>query len=464
MKKEIVNPYIGNFIKSLRDIGYNFEIAVADVLDNSLDAGAKNIKIKCLPKPVPIFVMYDDGKGLNKEEIVEAMRLASKDPEKTRGKKDLGKFGLGLKTASFSQCKKLTIISKENKSINIRQWDLDYIGKTNEWALLEPDLESYKSCYFVDELLKSKSGTIVIWEEMDRYKESDFSDLVSGLKNHLALVFHRFIEGGRGKRKVNIEINNGKIEAFNPFNLDNMATQELSEEKIRLQGEDIKITPYILPHHSKTNQNEYKKFGTTEGYTKAQGFYLYRANRLLIHGTWLGLHKISDAHKLVRIKIDIPNNQDDLWGIDIKKSKAKPAKIITDDLRRIIGSVTEKGVRPYTGRGKRIIDKSVKRFWDLIPTNEGIRFGLSKDHPLYTKLFEGLGKEKRELLDVYLSGLEAYIPLNAIQAKLNQNPHEIEQQEALKDIDVEKILEKMKELNIDDITFMEQFMKTEFYK
>ena len=463
MKKEIVNPYVGNFIKSLRDVGYTFEIAVADVMDNSIDAGAKNIKISILPKPKPIFAMFDNGIGMNEKELIEAMRLASKDPNKHRGKKVLGKFGLGLKTASFSQCKKLTVISKKDCQINIRQWDLDYISRENEWLLIEPKISDYQDKPFWKNLEKIRNGTIVIWEEMDRYGEEEYSDLIDSLRDHISLTFHRFLEGGKGNKKIIVEINESVIHPFNPFNSESKVTQELPEEKIKLYGETIKIQPCILPHHSKVSQSDYKKYGTKEGYTKAQGFYLYRANRLLIHGTWLGLHKISDAHKLVRIKVEIPNNQDEHWGIDIKKSKAKPVKAITDDLRRIINTVTEKGSRPYTGRGKRILDKSVKRFWELIPVDGGIRFGLSKTHPLYEQILKGMDKDQKEVFNLYLNGLEAYIPLNAIQAKLNQNPHEIKQDTAIKKEEISTLMEKLKDLNLDP-EYIEELMKTELFK
>src|SRR5690606_12525641 len=161
---------------------------------------------------------------------------------------------------------------------------------------------------------------------------------------------------------LKISINNHQLKPFNPFNPENSATQQLTAEKIKIKGENIVVQPYILPHHSKVSQAEYNKYATEDGYIKSQGFYLYRANRLLIYGTWWRLHKSIDAHKLVRIKIDIPNNQDQYWGIDIKKSTASPNEEIKKDLKRIISQVTEKGSRPYTGRGRKIEDKTVNRF------------------------------------------------------------------------------------------------------
>ncbi|MCS5420299.1 MULTISPECIES: ATP-binding protein [Psychrilyobacter] len=426
MREEVVKPNLSNFIKSLRDVGYNFNIAIADILDNSIDANAKNIKINIELKPQPKILILDNGFGMNEEELVEAMRLASKDPNKNRGGKALGKFGLGLKTASFSQGKKLTVISKKGNKINARVWDLNHIEETNEWYLLTPQLD-YDSTEFYNELTLQESGTLVIIEEIDRYEEDEYENLIYSLRNHLSMTFHRFLDNKNSRRKVNISLNNNPLESFDPFNSENFATQDLGEEKLKVYDEDIKIKPYILPHHSKISQQDYDKYGTEEGYTKTQGFYVYRANRLLIHGTWLGLHKISDSHKLVRIMIDIPNNQDSYWGIDIKKSTAKPVKAISKELKRIIKNVTAKGSRPYTGRGKRITDKNIEKFWDLIPDGDNIKFGLKKKHPIYSELLNTFDEKQKNLFNLFVNGIESYLPLPLIQAHLNDNPHKIKQ-------------------------------------
>lgn len=423
--QEIVNPNLSNFIKSLRDVGYNFNIAIADILDNSIDAKANKIKVHIAIKPKPIVSILDNGLGMNQTELVEAMRLASKDPNKDRDNKALGKFGLGLKTASFSQGKKLTVITKKDDNINARVWDLDHIEKTNEWYLLTPE-RNYTSLDLYNQLLNQNSGTLVIIEKIDRYEEDEYEQLIDSLRQHLSITFHRFLE--KTRNKISIELNNNPLEAFNPFNLENLATQYLPEEKISVYDEVVTIQPFILPHHSKISQQDYQKYGTEEGYTKTQGFYVYRANRLLIHGTWLNLHKISDSHKLVRIMIDIPNNQDNHWGIDIKKSTAKPVKIIKEELKRIIKNVVSKGSRPYTGRGKRIIDRTTDKFWDIIPDGDNIKFGLKKSHPIYSELLDTLDEKQKNLFNLFVNGLESYLPLPSIQAHLNENPHQIKQE------------------------------------
>jgi hypothetical protein len=218
----------------------------------------------------------------------------------------------------------------------------------------------------------------------------------------------------------------------------------------------------VLPHHSKVSSQEWERYATEDGYIKSQGFYLYRANRLLIYGTWWGMHRATDAHKLVRIKIDIPNDQDEYWGIDIKKSHAKPRADIKSRLKAIINKSTELGSRPYTGRGKKIKDKTTTKFWQTIPVDNNFRFGLNRDHPVYQKIKTSLG-ENFDLLDVYLKGLEAYLPLEAIQAHLQQNPHEIEQKSALSENDIRELIENLKKSGMDK-EYIESLLKTEIFK
>ena len=387
---EIVAPNISNFIISIRDVGYSLEIAIADIIDNSISAKAKKVEINFLINPTLKIEILDNGCGMDEKELIEAMRLGSKNPLEKRTKNDLGRFGLGLKTASFSQCKKLTVFSKKNNILINRQWDLDYLEKTNEWYLLKLNEEEikYAKYEYLDKLKEVKNGTLVIWENIDRFSKEEVPNLINNLRNHLSLTFHKFIE----KKDIFIKLNENFIKAFNPFNGNHIATQQLKEEIITMNnGEKIKILPYVLPHHSKVSQSEYEQYGTEEGYLKSQGFYLYRADRLLIHGTWFGLHKISEVHKLVRIQVDIPNTNDPDWGIDIKKSIAKPTNNIREQLRRIIKEITLVGSRVYTGRGKKIEDKSVEKFWNLYPEENGkISFRLNLQNQLYKKILKNL--------------------------------------------------------------------------
>lgn len=461
MKTETVNPNVGNFIDSLREIGYSPEVAVSDLIDNSISADATSVEILTLAKPDIVFAMLDDGRGMTEAELVEAMRLASKSPNEERDKDDLGRFGLGLKTASFSQCKKLTVITKKDEHIYARQWDLGFIALKNEWLLITPTQLAEFPLF--NELQNRNNGTLVVWQDIDKILADNFSDFIDKLRKHISLVFHKFIEGSVSTKKIKISVNNNPIPPFNPFNTNHPATQQIATEKINIFGSSVTVQPFILPHHSKLSQQEYELYATEEGYIKSQGFYLYRQHRIIIYGTWWGMHKAADAHKLVRIKINIPNSMDIHWGIDIKKSIARPSELIRNDLKRIISRVIEKGTRPYSIRGKKIEDKTTTQFWEILATNNKIRFAVNESHPLYKQIMDDLNVQQKEYLFYYLKGLQAYLPLDAIQARLQTDPLNVDQQQAFTEEEILSLAKKLRESDINE-KFLQELLKTEIFK
>ncbi|RWX02205.1 ATP-binding protein [Flavobacterium cerinum] len=461
MKTETVRPNVGHFIDSLREIGYSTEVAVADLIDNSITAESSEVKIYAVTKPDIYFAILDNGRGMSESALIEAMRLASTSPSDIRAKNDLGRFGLGLKTASFSQCKKLTVISKNSGTVSSRQWDLNYISSKNEWLLITPS--DYTDFPLYDDFEKLEHGTLVVWEGIDKIPTSNFAEMIDKLRKHLSLVFHKFLEGQAPLKKLNILVNNNPVKAFNPFNINHPATQQITSEKINIYDSSVTIQPFILPHHSKISQQEYELYATEEGYVKSQGFYLYRENRIIIYGTWWGLHKAVDIHKLIRVRIEIPNSMDSHWGIDIKKSMARPAENIKSDLRRIITQVIDKGARPFSARGKKIEDKTITQFWETFPVKDHFRFAINQEHPLFTTLISSLDDYQKEKLKYYLNGLQAYLPLDAIQAKLQTDPHSIKQEDALTEDDINKLLLMLRESGINE-EYKQELLKTEIFR
>ncbi len=462
MSKPIeVNPNVKNFVQSLRDIGYSFEVAVADIIDNSITAKASIVNIYMVSEPDLIFCLFDNGSGMSESELIESMRLATKNPLENRHPEDLGRFGLGLKTASFSQCKKLTVVSKKEGEIFAKQWDLDFISNENKWLL--KTITNLSFIPLLNELEKVETGTIVCWETIDRSSKSGYPETIEKLRKHLALVFHRYLDG-LDRKSFKIIINNNPIKSFNPFNPNHSATQQLPLEKIEFYDSVIKVQAYILPHHSKVSQQEYELYSTEEGYIKSQGFYLYRGNRILIYGTWWGLHKSMDAHKLVRISIEIPNNIDEHWGIDIKKSSARPDEKIRRDLKTIIDQVTTKGEKPFKGRGKKIEDKTVLQFWEIVAkNNEDFKFVVNQNHPFYKDLTSDLSELQRKKLNIFLKGLQAYLPLEAIQYNLQKRPHLFKQKDIFNEDEIVALVENLKLGGLSE-EYIEELMKTEIFK
>lgn len=276
-------PSAKNLIHALRDIGYSLETAIADIIDNSISANATEINIYIhFDFDNSYIAIIDNGIGMNEETLRNAMKLGSFDPLGTRKINDLGRFGLGLKTASFSQASKLIVASKQNNNIYARCWDLDYVTREEKWEVevLNDKLDQ------IHELNKlNENGTLVLWEKLDKLIESNtkrksediFQEKISILRDHLALVFHRYLTGEPGLKKVEIKINNALILPFNPFE---GAGRPFPDEEFN----NIKMQAYLLPHHSKTTTEQYKKMEGRDGYLNSQGFYVYRNSRLLIHG------------------------------------------------------------------------------------------------------------------------------------------------------------------------------------
>jgi len=426
MKSIQLLPKASSLIESLRDIGYSFESAVADIIDNSITARAKNINICFDFKDKKLLLaIIDDGIGMNKDELIEAMRPGTKNPLDSRDKNDLGRFGLGLKTASFSQCRKLTVVSSQDNQKVATVWDLDYVAKEEDWSLQILEGDEITVLYKVDKL--KENGTLVLWEETDRIVDNSISNTnedvvyekIENLQKHLEIVFHRYL---KGKDKINIFINGERLKAFDPFFSHHKATQELTEEIITVNNEKIKIIPYILPHYSKVSAQDYEYYSGTGGYLKNQGFYVYRNKRLLISGTWFRLIPQSEMYKLARIQIDLPNNLDDLWKIDVKKSKASPPLVIRQRLKKIIEKITGSSTRVYKGRSRRVSDKNVA-FWERTSARGEIKYLINQKHPMIENFSKKLNSEEEHEFENILKLISDFFPKDTLYADIgNNNP------------------------------------------
>lgn len=234
-----LEPRAEALIASLRSIGYSLNTAVADIIDNSISAQADKIKVfvQQQENEEPILAIIDNGSGLNKNELIEAMRLGSRSPENKREKTDLGRFGLGLKTASFSQCRKLTVVSAVSGLLNAACWDIDEVKCTNAWSLQILQEDDCRKLPFFEHL--SSTGTMVLWQHIDRIgakKQKAFNDEIKKLRNHLALTFHRYIDG-RDAPKIAIYVNNNPLPKIDPFLTDDKyPTQVLDREVVRKEG------------------------------------------------------------------------------------------------------------------------------------------------------------------------------------------------------------------------------------
>jgi anti-sigma regulatory factor (Ser/Thr protein kinase) len=421
-------PEASSMIETFRAIGYNIETAVADIVDNSISANAKNIWINFEWKGAETWLsIKDDGTGMNNEELIQAMRPGSKNPLEDRSNKDLGRFGLGLKTASFSQSRKLTVISKKKEYSTIFwTWDLDYVRHTGNWHLIDL-MPSGFSTKVLDDL---PSGTLVIWNEIDRLvkhlKQDDSIDLdkfqiiMEQVKKHLAMVFHRFIDS----KKIRIFFQDSEIKSWNPFFLiDVEATKPFPEEP--LQNGKVILKGYVLPHKSKISEAEYKEAEGTKGWNEHQGFYIYRNERLLLAGDWLGMFRKEEHYKLARIRIDLPNSVDADWQIDIKKSVARPPIMFRDKIRNYALKVRGQAVEVYRHKGITVQRTPGQQFVPLWLDHKRANkwyYKINRDHPLLGKIKIQSKSEPEEAIEMLLRFIEETIPTRSIFIKESEEP------------------------------------------
>ena len=463
-----LNPDPSCLIESIRDIGYSLETAIADIIDNSISAEANNIKINIdfnEKKNDFILEIIDDGFGMNREELKKAMKLGSKDPTDTRRNNDLGRFGLGLKTASFSQCRSLTVesFSKENNERNSLTWDLDEVKKYKSWKCIRNNSPIINV------------GTRIIWGKLDRIgidlKELNddpqkyekiqlkIGEIALRIEKHISLIFHRFLDNKNEEdiSKIQIFLNNAKIKPLNPFNESNNATHISPITKI---GNSIAIRYYILPHKDKCEGNEYEDYAGEEGYLENQGFYVYRNYRLITWGTWFRIIDKLNAYKLCRVKIDIGNDMDSEWKIDVKKSNANPPKKIRSILAEYIPTVKNKGNNVLVQKANKYSTDDSFQIWnaDKITRTKITTFKLNRKNALIKKIIKDI-----EHGDEIIREIEDTVPYELINLHINDTKQKFQSiidPKKQEFIDREKRkVQVYREDKIDDSTLKQMIMK-----
>ena len=420
-------PYAPILMESTRAIGYSVEAAIADLIDNSIVAHATQVDIDFFPIGEAYISIFDNGYGMDKETLINAMKYGSRNSLEVRDENDLGRYGLGLKMASMSQCRILTVISKKNGAITGCQWDLNYItNQSKDWSLILLDEESFNKFPNFKKLTSVEHGTIVIWQDLDRLPvgeselETTFRDKMAIIREHISLVFHRYLSGEPGLTKIVIRMNDLNDEPADPF-LIKKSTQLMDEETIIVRGQKILVKPYILPHVSKLTKVELNRVGGKDGLRKLQGFYVYRNKRLLVWGTWFRLMRQGDLTKLARVQVDIPNSLDDLWTLDIKKSTATPPEEVRNNLKTIINKIAEGSRRTWTFRGKKEISDNLVHVWNRKITRDGgVLYEVNTNHPMVVDFVKRYPGSEKYLANI-LKQIALSLPLNQLYIDLTED-------------------------------------------
>lgn len=398
-------PSASASILSLRAFDYDLASALADLVDNSISAGANIINIKSQWDSEKSWIaVIDNGSGMSEAVLHEAMRLGSTSPSQKREPHDLGRFGLGLKTASIWACMHLTVLSKKiDGKVVIRSWDVDRVIKTNRWLVsdeVDPEFLSYRKL-----LENLKSGTVVLWQKMDtlysggrkgelRTKDSFFRDFSSSVAL-LGMTFNRFIN--RKEDPVVIKVNDGPIQAWNPEFSDPLP-EFTHKTPLSFNGQTVKISTLVMPHPRKMSLSEVDRAGGPKGWNAHQGFYVYRNDRLIVAGGWLGMFQAQDHYKLARVIVEIPNSLDAQLGISVTKTSVRLPEGLSMDLKNEANAARARSVEVYRHRGRKITsDKSSRSFampWQTMERNGQFYYTLNKSHPLYTRVREKAGDPK----------------------------------------------------------------------
>ncbi|MDR1396806.1 MAG: ATP-binding protein [Desulfarculales bacterium] len=424
MKSISMPPYAPTLIESTRAIGYTLESAIADIVDNSVSASASCTDIFFFPVGDAYIAVLDDGNGMDSTQIDTAMRYGSQNPNETRAANDLGRFGLGLKTASLSQCRVLTVVSKCAGSIEARRWDIDHVAQTGDWSLLVLDTqEELDQIPRIDKLRKLNSGTLVVWQNLDRLSvgEIDCSrsmgKKMDSVRSHLSLVFHRYVSGEPGLKKMLIRMNGTPVEPADPFLL-KRNTQAMADEIMIIDGAKVMVRPYILPHISSLTLEEVTDLGGKDGLRKSQGFYVYRNKRLLVWGTWFHMMRQGELSKLARVQVDIPNELDNLWTLDIKKSTATPPEAVRNNLNSVIERLAEQSKWTWVFRGKKETHDFVIHIWNRFRGKKGgFYYSINRYHPM-VEILQDARPEVKQNLEMLLRSIETGLPLNQLYIDL----------------------------------------------
>jgi hypothetical protein len=364
-----VTPSAARLTDSLRDIGYDFSSAIADLVDNSITAGATQVDIVIdFDAEASCVYVADNGKGMTINGLTEAMRFGSR---RTYGSGDLGRYGLGLKTASLSQGRCLTVVTRTStgrRVIQTRQLDLDLVIEFDDWLVIEP--ERSPAIVKARNLLEDGPGTVVIWEKLDRVVPSRnaaggwarrrFETLTQKATEHLALVFHKFLAGEVGSEALRLTVNGQKVLPWDPFARLEKSTLELQEQTFEIEHGDavgtVTMRRWVLPGRDQfSSVAEFERLSGPLKWNRQQGIYTYRAGRLVQWGGWAGIRGIDEHTKLARASIEFDTDLDAAFNINVAKMRVSvPAQLrqmIERPINEMCGLADDR-YRKSSGRSK----------------------------------------------------------------------------------------------------------------
>lgn len=330
-----VPPDVERIVEGLRDTGYDFNMAVADIIDNSIAAGATIIDVRIAAdfSGQLVLCVGDNGCGMTRDGLINAMKYGS---QRRADPSSLGKFGLGLKTASTAFCRRLVVVSRAEKGGPAFQavWDLDQMAKSSKWGL-EVGPPATAEVDLLNQVTNGLPGTIVLWANVDRLLNeikkkggkafaNAISKMATELKSHIGMVYQRFLDPNDSRaRNVDIRVNNERVTAWDPFCIaeTKKASVEQQQKIVLPSGETTVLTirAFILPRKEEFNSGENRALAKISN--ELQGVYVYRENRLIHGPDWMGMFRQEPHFSLIRVELSFGYQLDDAFQVDIKKSR-----------------------------------------------------------------------------------------------------------------------------------------------
>jgi hypothetical protein len=431
---DLLRPDPAGTIQSLASLGYSPEAAIADLVDNSLAAKARHVDIEFHwgGADGSWVVLRDDGVGMTLEELLRGLTVGGRGLD-DREASDLGRFGMGLKTASFSQARQVIVASKaKGHEWNVRTWDTEYVIEVGDWLLQHGAPAEAEAALQEEQGRLKASGTIVMWRHLtrlvaegsepgDQWAQKEFYKLLDLIVGHLGMVFSRYLSGQApylpGRAKLSLTVNGHPVPSWDPFLGKQKFVEQLAME-IPLPG--VRVQGFVMPHKSRLTDQEYLEGGGPRGWLAQQGFYVYRRDRLIVAGDWLKLgdFRQDERHSLARISVELPPEQDLDWALDVKKSTAMPPPAMVGHLRRVAKATRDRAGAVTNHKGRVVRDRqtsSVDFTWKVVKQFGRTRFVVNREHPLLRDLFERAPDARSAITDV-LNMVEKTLPIGLIQS------------------------------------------------
>lgn len=421
---ELLEPRAEDLIESLRAFGYTLPTALADLVDNSIAAKARIVKIEYCSDPGSAWLaVVDDGEGMDQEQLRNAMRFA-RNPNDVRPTGDLGRFGLGLKTASLSQVRKLTVLSQRDGSEpRSMTWDLDHVSRHRQWLVINRiDTEARM---IIDRLGFTGKGTTVLWRVTDKLGDGpELRRRVTEAGKELSLLFHRFLTSGR----LDLYVGQRKLTPMDPYLRTNPLTQDLGVEELCHDGHRIRVNPIVLPHPSRLTRREKALATGPGGMLARQGFYVYRGDRLVVAGSWLGIPGLNNSAptRLARVAVQIPPDADLAWEVDVRKSTVRLPAPLESRIVELAVETRARSERVFTHRGTPAAApkerQDLQTVWQQVRRHGRYEYTVNRSHPLIVDL---LSKAEGPSAAGVIRMIEATLPVDLIARELHEgdSPH-----------------------------------------